>query len=436
MSDQPGARTLAEVNAAGPWADQWAAVDVIVALLDQLAHRHRTGRVGGVSAEAIAFGDDGGVHLSTPGVAGALPGDDVADAGALLYQMLTGHRAGSMVGAPAEAALRLRGDIDGRLARVVARSISADPGERFGDAETFREALSALRVPLSGGTELRRVSLTGGEPGPVGVQRPAAPRRAAWTAIITVLSLVVAGGLAWLLTRDDDSRGGDGTSGIVIPDLAGRTSADAQAQLTALRLNPFLIQEPSVAVAQDAVIRTSPAAGVRAPEGSRVIVVVSGQPSAGIVPSLVGLEQSQAASVASQSGLTTTTTQVADAAPAGQVIRQSPDPGVTLPSGSSVAITVSSGPGAATTPGVTTTSTFTAPSTGTTTVPSGTQVAVPDVAGEDLDTATSVLLQAGLASGTVQYQASVIAPGAVISQSPAAGVSVAPGTAVNLLVAE
>src|SRR5437762_5273043 len=62
-------------------------------------------------------------------------------------------------------------------------------------------------------------------------------------------------------------------------------------------------------------------------------------------------------------------------------------------------------------------------------------VLVPNVVGQMQAAATSAITSAGLTLGTVTMQSSTtVAPGNVISQSPAAGTSVASGLAVNLVV--
>src|SRR5204862_3828086 len=62
-------------------------------------------------------------------------------------------------------------------------------------------------------------------------------------------------------------------------------------------------------------------------------------------------------------------------------------------------------------------------------------VLVPNVVGQMQAAATSAITSAGLTLGTVTMQSSTtVAPGNVISQSPAAGTRVASGLAVNLVV--
>lgn len=61
-------------------------------------------------------------------------------------------------------------------------------------------------------------------------------------------------------------------------------------------------------------------------------------------------------------------------------------------------------------------------------------VVVPDTIGQTEAAATTALTNAGLTVGTVTYQAGACPAGTVIRQSPAAGVSVADGSPVDLIV--
>jgi hypothetical protein len=129
-----------------------------------------------------------------------------------------------------------------------------------------------------------------------------------------------------------------------------------------------------------------------------------------LVPDLVGTTQQAADTTLSGAGLKTgtVTMQASSSAPTGTVISESPAAGTSVASGSSVALTVSSGPA---------------------------QVAVPDVVGNAQSAASSALTSAGLKVGTITNQASnTVAAGNVISESPSSGTQVAPGSAVDLVV--
>lgn len=128
------------------------------------------------------------------------------------------------------------------------------------------------------------------------------------------------------------------------------------------------------------------------------------------VPNVVGDTQAVATTAITGAGLTVgTVTQGSSATVAsGNVISQTPAAGTSAASGSSVALVVSSGPAS---------------------------VSVPNVVGDTQASATTAITSAGLSVGTVTRQSSgTIASGDVISENPAAGASVANGSAVALVV--
>jgi len=152
----------------------------------------------------------------------------------------------------------------------------------------------------------------------------------------------------------------------------------------------------------------TPGAGYR--DSSGAINAYLTPPSTVVVPNLVRLSQLAATTAIVSTGLTvgTLTSQSSSSVPAGNVISQSPAAGASVADGSAVSLVISSGP---------------AP------------VAVPNVVGKLQAAATSAITGAGLALGTVTNQSSSsVAIGTVISERPAAGTSVAAGSAVNLVI--
>ncbi|TLZ33700.1 MAG: PASTA domain-containing protein, partial [Gammaproteobacteria bacterium] len=131
------------------------------------------------------------------------------------------------------------------------------------------------------------------------------------------------------------------------------------------------------------------------------------------VPNVVGQTQAAATSAITSAGLTrgAVTQQSSSTVASGNVISQSPAAGTSVAKGSAVNLVVSSG------------------------APAPTPVAVPNVVGQTQAAAASAITSAGLTRGAVtQQSSSTVASGSVISQSPAAGTSVAKGSAVNLVV--
>jgi eukaryotic-like serine/threonine-protein kinase len=126
------------------------------------------------------------------------------------------------------------------------------------------------------------------------------------------------------------------------------------------------------------------------------------------VPPLKGMAVDDAGTALQAVGLTPTETDVDSLQPKGTVIKQDPVAGQLVKPHSSVAITVSNGPK---------------------------PVPVPDVRGQDEDTAVASLTQAGLTEGNVNRVASAtVAAGTVISTDPAGNTESTQGHAVNLLI--
>jgi hypothetical protein len=131
------------------------------------------------------------------------------------------------------------------------------------------------------------------------------------------------------------------------------------------------------------------------------------------VPNVVGLTQAAATATITSAGLILGTVNTASSGtvPAGDIISESPAAGTSVAPGSAVNIVTS---------------------TGVITPPN---VNVPNVVGLTQAAATSAITTATLVLGTVTNASSSTVPsGDVISENPAAGASVAPGTAVNIVV--
>ncbi len=161
------------------------------------------------------------------------------------------------------------------------------------------------------------------------------------------------------------------------------------------------------------VIAQAPAAGALAAPGSAVDLEVSkgsAPPGDRAVPDLSGMMEleAEAALVAAELTLGMAAEQYSAVVPVGRVVGQNPAAGAMVAPGTPVNILVSKGPE---------------------------PVAVPDVAGMTQTDAEAALTGAGLLVGTVTEAFSAVVPaGQVVSQNPAAGVSVLPGAAVALTV--
>jgi len=202
-----------------------------------------------------------------------------------------------------------------------------------------------------------------------------------------------------------------GPCAVEVPNVVGQAQAAAQAAIAAAGLTSSVSLACSDTVPAGNVISQSPAGGSLVAPGSTVGLVVSSGPCPVLVtvPDVVGVELDAALNALVAAGLLVETVEVCDDnIPAGEVISQNPVAGTAVTEGSTVNLVVSSGP---------------------------CPVTVPDVVGQDQASAEAAIEGAGLIVGTVTTQCSdTVSAGRVISQDPAAGASVAPGTAVNLVV--
>ena len=130
------------------------------------------------------------------------------------------------------------------------------------------------------------------------------------------------------------------------------------------------------------------------------------------VPSVVGLSQAAAQTAITSAGLAVGAVTTANSAtvPSGMVISQNPAAGASVVTGTAVALVVSIGPAPV-------------------------NVTVPSVVGMTQTAAQTAITGAGLTVGVISNASSATVPaGQVISQSPLAGASVVPGTAVAFVI--
>ncbi|SDY48797.1 PASTA domain, binds beta-lactams, partial [Allochromatium warmingii] len=204
-----------------------------------------------------------------------------------------------------------------------------------------------------------------------------------------------------------------GPAPVSVPDLFGQTLTQAESLLTSVGLTLGTVtEEYSATVPTGQIIRQSPTASSVLQAGSAVAIWVSQGPAPVSVPDLSGQTLSSAESLLTSSGLTlgTVSEEYSATVPAGQIIRQSPTASSVLQAGSAVAIWVSKGP---------------AP------------VSVPDLFGQTLTQAESLLTSVGLTLGTVTEEYSATVPtGQIIRQSPTANSMLQAGSAVAVWVSQ
>jgi beta-lactam-binding protein with PASTA domain len=201
------------------------------------------------------------------------------------------------------------------------------------------------------------------------------------------------------------------SSQVAVPNVVGLTQAAATTAITDANLTVGgVTTASSTTVPAGSVISQSPIAGTQVATSSAVALVVSSGVAQVAVPNVVGLTQAASTTAITDANLTVgaVTNASSTTVPAGSVISQSPIAGTQVVTGSAVALVVSSG------------------------LP---QVTVPNVVGLTQAAATTAITDGNLIVGAVTTASSTtVSAGSVISQTPVAGVQVAPGSAVALVV--
>jgi eukaryotic-like serine/threonine-protein kinase len=201
---------------------------------------------------------------------------------------------------------------------------------------------------------------------------------------------------------------------VAVPNVNGKTQADAESALKNAGLTPKVVNLYSSSVAKGKVGGQQPAAETKVKPGSEVTIAVSLGKGVGAVtvPNVVGKKEADAKTAMSNAGLKPVVYKAnSDTVAAGLVIAQLPGAGTTTGSGSEVAIQVSLGK---------------APTSG--------NVSVPNVVGKTQADATSALESAGFTVTPVEQASDTVAVGAVIDQLPVANSTAPKGSAVVILV--
>jgi serine/threonine-protein kinase len=129
-----------------------------------------------------------------------------------------------------------------------------------------------------------------------------------------------------------------------IPEVVGETERTAVRELTQAGFRVETEERPSAAVARGRAIGTRPPAGTEVSVGERVRLLISSGPRRVEVPDVVGLTRSSAEAVLERRGLGVKVERARSDEPKGEVLGQTPDSGRTVDEGTTVAISVSTGP--------------------------------------------------------------------------------------------
>jgi beta-lactam-binding protein with PASTA domain/tRNA A-37 threonylcarbamoyl transferase component Bud32 len=391
----------------------------------------------------------------------------------------------------APAPLRdVRPDVHPALEAVILRALTKDPEQRYQSAADLAADLRAARERILAGEDGYGTVLPGGAVVPVPGAAPAAladeeerRRRWPWAALMLLALAALGVVLAMLLfpgsvrvpavvgrdvvrasaalegaglhvrvepraapepkgeviaQRPPPGREVDPASTVAIvastgparrtvPSVAGQTERSAVRELTRASFRVETEERPSADVATGRALGTRPAAGTELDAGARVRLLVSSGPRQVVVPRVVGLTRSSAEGTLEARGFGVAVERTRSSADEGDVIAQRPAEGTTVAEGSTVTITVSTGPGG----GHSRPRRRPPPRR-----PSGPDLrTVPDVGGLSPAEATGQLHAAGFAVARATRDVSDGAQdGQVVDQSPGAGDQRQRGSTVTIVV--
>ena len=227
-------------------------------------------------------------------------------------------------------------------------------------------------------------------------------------AAVAVLALIVGGYFLFSALQKESNP---------IPDLIGLDQGEATNLVTEFKWDIVIVEEANEELPVGAVIRTDPETGKKLETGKVLTFVVSTGPPPVPLPELNGLDAATALATLSDGGLVlgVETPEYSEDVPTGVIIRWAVTSQPTLVAGqevikgTAVDTFVSQGP---------------APRV------------VPDLTGMSIESATTALTDIQLTINRGDDQFSTVAAGGVATQSPAAGESLARGTAVTVAISK
>lgn len=198
---------------------------------------------------------------------------------------------------------------------------------------------------------------------------------------------------------------------VIVPALSNMTETQAKAALNKLRLGVSVQKGSSDDVPEGQVYDQSPAAGVKTDVHTQVTIYISTGKETFKLDDVTGMDYDQAQSQLENDGLNVSLEfEYSDSVDKNEVIRTSPEEGSQVAEGDTVTIVASKGKETK-------------------------YVTVPYVIGYDLDTAISMIKDAGLTyDGKSSDYSDSVSKGEVMNQSIGSGQSVEEGTSITLTV--
>ena len=172
-------------------------------------------------------------------------------------------------------------------------------------------------------------------------ERP--PKRRRFLPWLLVLLLIAAAGIAGWYVYNQIQEQLEAREPVGVPNVVGIQEDRAVRLIENAELEPNVEREPSNDVPRGIVISQSPNAGVRIQKGDQVTIVVSSGPRQVEVPRVVGMNVDRAIQELDDAGLDWRTVDVFSEAPVNRVVRQNPQAGQTVDEGTQVTLRVSQG---------------------------------------------------------------------------------------------
>jgi serine/threonine-protein kinase len=308
------------------------------------------------------------------------------------------------------------------LNQIVLKAIAKDPEQRYQTAEQFARDLRSAQeggpvaaAAFDPGAEATRLMgagvgaaagatsvMTGGPLAQSSGDRGRRRRRWPWVLVIILLLLVIAAA-AYGLVR------AMGAGSVAVPTVVGKSKAAALIRLDEAGFKAGVQEEYSDKYDEGLVSRQAPVGGTKLRKGDTVDIWVSKGSETVTLEDFKGWSPQEVRDWLDQNGLSgLEKSGKSGAVASGKVFKQDPSAGVQAKRGDTITYWVSSGKPQAT---------------------------VPDLTSQTQAAAQTKLADAGLLLGVVTPEPSTaVASGLVIRQDPAAGVEVAKGSAVNIVV--
>ena len=351
---------------------------------------------------------------------------DIYSLGIVLFEMLTGKLpfggdspvvvAYKRVAEDVPSAMSINPGVPRELDVIVARATGRAASSRFATAGQMVEALReqaprsdtgdigglvhhTQAIPIVGEQTIAVERRGGGAEGPTRRSRQKRDlRRPRWLALLLLLS-VVAATIYVIAGR---------TPSVAVPGVTNLPQAEAVAALTARGFKISTQSEFNATVTAGNVISQVPREGAKAAKGSTITLYISNGPVTASVPRVKLMLFSYAQQQLTAAGFKVMKVDAfSDTVRKGRVIDQDPSADAIVPKGTTITLTVSTGPNL---------------------------VAVPDVTKKSQPDATNAMETAGFVVSVKQTMSETVPKGNVISQSPNAGTKLAKGSTVTLTV--